>query len=378
MVDKFGRPLFKDGDYPDGRMACASVIDLALAAPPSDDFYEIFVTYRFFSGAWGSALDQMSRDVRMLVMTAHFLWLWRKSWVDSVLRDEYFINHMAEWQMWFDQLGATRTACMVRDLMSLYPNKQPPVTPLERGLYIRDQIEARNPDVWKEICARYPALDRELAPLLRRVLQERGAAIGHDADKLRATLAAPLPLPLAEIVATSSDIDFEDALIGWLDAPRGNPALGFDHQPPTGTMLWVLCGLHTSVAVTGMTHFLKSWGVGCHLTRLSAWSKRIGATTTAAYARAASAELKRLNGGRLPSMADSRRIPALEQLEDEDQASGGTGLFDTIDDAFRDSMLKEFGPRLRAYVTANVASIEAEQLAAAAEFKARHVRPTPR
>ena len=378
MVDEFGRPPFKDGDYPDGRMACASVIDLALAAPPTDDLYEIFDTHRFFSGSWSSSLDQMSPDVRMLVMTHHCLWLWRKSWVDSVLRDEYFIDHMAEWREWFDQLGATRTAGMVRELMSLYPNEQPPVTPLERGFYIRDQIEAGNPEIWKEICARYPALDRELTPLLYQVLQERGAAIGHDADALRARLAVPLPPPLAEIVATSSDRDFEEALIGWLHAPRGNPALGFDHQPPTGMMLWVLCALHTSVAVDGTTHFLKSWGVGCHFTRLSAWSKRIDAIATAAYARAASVELKRLNGGKLPSMADSTRIPALEALEDVDQASGGTGLFDTLDDTFRDSVLEELGPRLRAYVTAHVASIESEQLVAAAEFKARHVRPKSR
>jgi hypothetical protein len=123
-------------------------------------------------------------------------------------------------------------------------------------------------------------------------------------------------------------------------------------------MLWVLNSLATSVAASGMTHFLLSHGVGQYFPKLAAWAKTVGATETAAYATAATVELKRLNGGKLPPKADAPRIEAIQRLEHEDEAAGGRALFFALDEEYRGLVVTEIPARLRAYVREHQTEVE--------------------
>ncbi len=115
-----------------------------------------------------------------------------------------------------------------------------------------------------------------------------------------------------------------------------------------------------------MVHFLHSFGVGRYFPKLGGWAKTIGATTTVAYVKATSAELKRLNGGKLPPMADPPRIAVIHELEQQDEAAGGRGLFVELDEEYGALVVAELAKKLRAYVKSHLKAIETEQLAAVA------------
>lgn len=148
----------------------------------------------------------------------------------------------------------------------------------------------------------------------------------------------------------------------WLDAPKGRPKLGFDKQPDSGRMLWVLGALSKSASVSGMVHFLHSYGIGRYFPKLAGWARTIGATATVEYAKAASTELKRLNGGKLPPMADQPRIAVIHELEEQDEAAGGRGLFVELDEEYGVLVVAELAKKLRAYVKAYLNEIETAQM----------------
>ena len=118
-------------------------------------------------------------------------------------------------------------------------------------------------------------------------------------------------------------------------------------------------------------HFLYSVGIGRYFPKLATWAKKIGAPTTVAYAKAASAELKALNGGTLPSMGDARRIATMHALEEHDEAAGGRGLFDGLDQEYRVLVTAELTQTLRAYVREHVEEIERELFAAVEGHRAQ-------
>lgn len=369
MRDPFDRPLFFDGTFPAGRLACPSVIDAALQTTDATAFLAAFGHGKFWGGPWGSELDAMSRDARMLRMSDWLLWT--RKHPDSFVRHDWLARYGRDFERWLHEFGAIDTARYVREMLDLYPDGVPFPTEIERGKHLQALAKA-NPEIWKELRARYPGIENELAATLRLLLEKRGRAIGADCDALRARFAEPMPRTLQEIADTpSTDAEFSDALITWLDAPKGRPALGFDDQPATGRILWVLDALNTSLVVSGMSHFLYSVGIGRYFPKLAIWAKKVGAPTTVAYAKAASAELEALNGGTLPSMVDAKRIATMHELEEHDEAAGGRGLFDALDQEYRVLVTAELSQRLRAYVREHVEDIEHELFAAVEAHRAK-------
>jgi hypothetical protein len=363
VLDGFGRPLFVDGSFPKGRLSCASVIDTALATADTPAFLAALSGNLLFGGAWATDVSQMSRDVRMLYFVEWILWA--RKYPRSVVEFRQLVPYSADLERWLDEHAMVHTARYVRELFALYPNSIPIEDELARGKHLTAHEKA-NPTIWKDFRDRYPMLEDELGRQLRIWLERDGGRVGAEADAVRTRLAEPMPRSLPEIVAaTATDDEFLEALLAWLDAPLGRPALGFDRQPATGLMLWTLYGLHASMAVDGTTHFLLSYGVGKGFSKLAGWAKKIGATTTVAYAKDASAELKRLNGGKLPPMGDANRIKAIRALERADEANGGAGLFLKIDESYGPSVAAELPARIRAYVTTHLAEIERELLDAA-------------
>jgi hypothetical protein len=94
-TDVVGRPLFIDGTYPKGRPVCASVFDLALATSDDGAFFEALGENGLFGGPWGSEVDAMSRDVRML---------WIADWQRFKARRPLDLAH----DEWFASYGAER------------------------------------------------------------------------------------------------------------------------------------------------------------------------------------------------------------------------------------------------------------------------------
>jgi hypothetical protein len=134
--------------------------------------------------------------------------------------------------------------------------------------------------------------------------------------------------------------------------------------------LWVLAALMISAGVDGMTHFLYSSGIGTYFSKLQAWAKEIDAPVTLAYAKSATAQLKRLHGGKLPPMSDAPRLVTVRDLEVQDEASGGAGLFEVQDAEYRDAVVEELPRRLRAYLSAHQTRIEREILENAGKYQA--------
>lgn len=369
MTDRFARPLTIDGTTPTGRLSCASVIDAALETTDAASFFAAFGTNRFWAGPWGSKLEVMSQDARMLRMTEWLLYT-RKD-PRSLARHRWFAAYGVEYQRWLREIGAGESGRYVRELLDLYPGGVPFDVEVERDR-LMTAAEKANPELWTELRRRYSSLEEELAACWRRLLLERGVTIGAECDALRARFAEPLPPTLSAIAgASSTDAEFSAALIHWLAAPKGPPKIGFDKQPEVGRMLWVLDALHTSVFVDGMTHFLYSNGVGTFFSSLATWAETIGAPTTAAYAKSASEVLRTLNGGQLPSMVDGPRIEAIKAFEEHDEAAGGRGLFDALDQEYRVLVTAELSQRLRAYVREHVEDIEHELFAAVEAHRAK-------
>lgn len=369
MIDSFGRLLIVDGTYPAGRLACESVFETALATTNSTAFSESFENGDLWGGPWSDEVDAMPRDLRMLHLTDWLLYTRKRP--RSLAVHRWFVAVAHEYNKWLKEIGASDSSRYVGELVELYPNAVPFEDEQERDRHMTT-AENENPEIWRDLRARFPALEDELAASIRPMLKSRGAAICRECEALRARFAAPMPRTLRDIVETpSTDAEFSDALTGWLDAPMGQPALGFEDQPEMGRMLWVLDALNTSLVVSGMSHFLYSVRIGRYFPKLAIWAKRVGAPTTVAYAKAASAELKALNGGTLPSMVDAKRIATMHELEEHDEAAGGRGLFDALDQEYRVLVTAELSQRLRAYVREHVEDIERELFAAVEAHRAK-------
>jgi hypothetical protein len=260
MTDQFGRPLIIDGTYPTGRLACASVIDLAIATTDAASFFAAFEDGEFWGGPWSDEVDAMPRDVRMMHMSDWLLWLRKRP--RSLAVHRWFVVVGRDFERWLREIGAFDTERYVRELFDLYPNGVPFETEVERDRQMT-AVEKINPDIWRQLRARYPSLEDELAARIRLLLEKRGKTIAEACEALRTRFGEPIPLTLTEIVeASSTDAEFSAALSHWLNAPKGRPELGFDKQPDIGRMLWVLDALARSVFVSGMAHFLHSYGIG--------------------------------------------------------------------------------------------------------------------
>lgn len=160
MRDPFGRPLSFDGTFPTGRLACPSVIGAALQTTDATAFLAVFGQGKFWGGPWGSELDAMSRDVRMLRMSDWLLWT--RKHPDSFVRHEWLAQYGRDFERWLHELGAIDTARYVRDMLDLYPGGVPFPTEIERGKHLQALAKA-NPGIWKELRALYPGIENELA-----------------------------------------------------------------------------------------------------------------------------------------------------------------------------------------------------------------------
>ena len=164
-------------------------------------------------------------------------------------------------------------------------------------------------------------------------------------------------LSLGEIVAMTDtnrhrgDAQFLDALVHWLNEPPGRgEVVGFERQPEVGRMLWVLKALHTSLAVSGLRHFLETGMIGRHLYDAERWARQLGAMRTAVYLTRAAALGP---SGRIP-VQDEERFAFLESLE-------GTNAnpFSRIDQEYRDAVLDEVADSVRSFVRDHSSEIEA-------------------
>ena len=112
----------------------------------------------------------------------------------------------------------------------------------------------------------------------------------------------------------------------------------------------------------------NSTGVGAFFGKLEAWAKTISATTTREYVRATAARLKELNGGKLPQLKDTARQAAVERLEAIDKTTGGSGLFEALDNEYGQLVTAELPRKLRDYVQRDREAIEHAVLENAAKY----------
>ena len=213
MRDRFNRSLTIDGTFPQGRLSCASVIDTAQETTDATSFFAVFGKNKFWAGPWGSKLDAMPRDLRMLRMTEWLLYT-RKDPL-SLARHRWFAAYGLDFEQWLGEIGAAESGRYVRELLDLYPGGVPFEVEVERDR-LMTAAETATPDLWSKVAQRFPFLEDELASHLRRVFRERGVAIGEECDALRARFAEPLSPKLRTIAeASSTDADFSAALVHW-------------------------------------------------------------------------------------------------------------------------------------------------------------------
>jgi hypothetical protein len=364
--DQFGRPLVIDGTFPRGRLSCQSAFQLALGASDAHEFFAALDDEaKLWGGPWADELSRMSPDLRTLRLSD--LLPTSVTYPASFAEDQAIADYGAELERWLRVHGASRAAAYVAELLALYPDSTPMSDPDERANHL-SEFEAQHPDAFQEIGGRYLDIADDLVGPLKTLLREHGDEMARTGEALRAECAPPARRTLAEIMTVTDDVEFTGDLVEWLDAPGDGPKLGFDRQPKVGRMLWVLAALVISTEADGMTHFLNSAGIGQYFPKLQAWCKLIDAPATLAYVKRATAQLKRLNGGRLPQMGDAVRLRTIRVLEANDEASGGTGLFEVQDAEYRDVVMEELPRRIRAFVTMNRAAVEGEILEHAATF----------
>jgi hypothetical protein len=365
-LDRFGRTLVIDGTFPKGRPRCLSVFESALETRDAQSFFAAFSTEKLWGGPWAEHLAQMSEGLRMLRLGD--LLFFSVSYPAGLVEEQAFAEYAVELKDWLDEHGAAQSAQYVGELLGIFPRGRP-IADAELRADFLSKFEADQPDRLDEIGGRYSDVGIDRVSPLRTLLEKRGGKLAQECERLRGKFAEAMPLALGEIVQISDDQAFSRALVKWLDAPTGHPALGFDRQPELGRMLWVLEALATSVGVDGMTHFLNSAGVGAFFGKLEGWAKTIGASTTREYVRAATAHLKQLNGGKLPPMKDPARQAAIERLESRDRDAGGRGLLEALDSEFGQLVTAELPKKMRDYVRRNRAEIEQVVLDNAAKHR---------
>jgi hypothetical protein len=354
-VERFGRPLVFDGTFQQGRPSCQSAFDQALEAGSAEEFFDALDSAKLWGGPWADQVSRMSIDLRALRLAEDL-----RSTIDypaGILDGQMFADHALELLRWLHDHGAPEAAQCVAELIAVFPRGRP-IVHAERRENFLSSFASENPDRFDEIANKYARIVEHLVAPFRTLLQIRGSELAVECEHLRTEFAEPMPRTLEEIVGIPDDLEFRTALVRWLDAPAGSPTLGFDRQPEVGRMLWVLEALAVSAEVDGMTHFLNSAGVGESFGKLAGWAKKVGATNTREYANAAAAQLKRLNGGKLPSMKDGPRQTAIRRLEEKDEASGGRGLFDALDEEYGQLVSAELAAKIRAYITEHRGDVE--------------------
>lgn len=346
--------------------ACQSAFDDALAAPDADGFFKALDNARLWGGPWAEQLAHMPDGLRILRLSD--LLQWSIKYPVELLEWQMFAEYGLELRRWLTEHGATEAARCVNDLLEVFPGGEPIVDAERRAEYL-SEFESEHPHRYDEIASEYKTIAENLLPPLRSMLREQGPVLARSCDALRAEFAEPLPLTLSEIVAIPDQTEFRKALVQWLDAPTGKPAIGFDRQPEIGKRLWVLEALLTSVEVDGIGHFLSSAGVGASFGKLPAWTVGIDAPITKQYVTAAASRLKELNGGRLPPMKDGARQAAIRRLEARDEATGSRGPFEAVDEQFAQIASVELATKVRLYVETHRADIEREVLENAARYR---------
>ena len=312
-----------------------------------------------WGGPWAEQLSQMSADLRALRLGD--LLFFSVSFPIELLEWQEFSEYAAELKAWLDNHGAVKSARYVAELLAIFPRGRP-ITDTELRADFLSTVEADEPDRLGEIGSRYSDIGADLVSPLRTMIQRRGGELALECEQLRKKFAEAMPLTLTEIVQIADDHAFRRALVQWLDAPTGRPALGFDRQPD-------LEAFATSVEVDGITHFLYGAGVGAFFGKLEGWAKTIEASRTREYVRAATAHLKQLNGGKLPPMKDSAREAAIERLESEDRDAGGRGLFEALDEEYGQLVTAELSRKIRDYVGSKSGEIEQVVLENAARYR---------
>ena len=162
--------------------------------------------------------------------------------------------------------------------------------------------------------------------------------------------------------------DISSALVDWLHTGSPLGRLQFDQQPPLGKALWTLNALSVDLLADGTVHFLRSMGTEAR--RLADYARMIGASVTEEYATAMVAELKRLNGRRLPPETQGSMGELMDRLEDRDMRAGGTGLFESLDERYVAAVAAEIDAVLPVFAREHVDDI-------VREF-AQHERPAAR
>jgi hypothetical protein len=161
-------------------------IKAALATRDATAFHASFVKEKFWAGPWASAVDAMSHDVRMFRLTKVVLFTRRDP--RSMADDDWFAAYGVDFEQWLQGIGAVDTARYVRELLNLFPDGVPIEDRLDRGQHLT-ATEKEAPEIWRQLRARYPTLEGELAERLRVVLEERGPVIAAECDALRVKYA---------------------------------------------------------------------------------------------------------------------------------------------------------------------------------------------
>ncbi|HKG93037.1 MAG TPA: DUF4375 domain-containing protein [Gemmatimonadaceae bacterium] len=250
---------------------------------------------------------------------------------------------------WCREIGAKRAAAYVAGAVALLPRGRVPAKPLDRMVAVF-KMEQRKLDAFAALDRKYRGTDAELAERLRAYLREHRDELVEALSRTQARVLAP-PVVAGALTPVLDEekegLDFWDALHdvmsrlqqGWPDA---------EAQPETAEMVTVLYGIWMDVGNEGLWSFLDS-ALGPDLSNAARWCRKIKAKETATYLEKA---VKLFPGGRVPE-DEQKRIAVIEAIEERGDPFGA------LDDQYRDVMRDELPARLRDYLRANQAKVEA-------------------